>query len=426
MIAPEIPNNELARLNKLLGYNILDTPAEQDYNEIVELASQICGTSIALISLIDAQRQWYKAQIGMTDSSARREIAFCSHAILQDDIFEVEDATQDQRFFDNPFVVGSPEIRFYAGMPLKTPDGFNLGTLCVINPQPQRLTDFQRFALKVLAKQVVSLLELRLTVTILSDTKHQLEESNIVIMQQNVAILEQSVELARMNETKDKLFSIIAHDLRNPMSSIKGFLSLLKYYESLTPQEIANLVSQFQKSMDNVSEILENLLQWAKSQMNGLQVQPEVLFLESIVQNKVQLLQALAEEKQITLSAKVAPSHQVYADLNHLRLILQNLMSNAVKFTDSNGKVTISSTTKGEWVEICVCDTGKGMNAEDVQKLFGINTHFTTYGTQGEKGTGLGLLLCKEFVEKNGGKIWVESELGKGSRFYFTLPAANT
>jgi signal transduction histidine kinase len=173
----------------------------------------------------------------------------------------------------------------------------------------------------------------------------------------------------------------------------------------------------------SVQETLDNLLQWAKSQMNGLQHVPQTFDLGIVLQKKVGLFTETAKQKQIELAYQVPPGLQVHADKEQVRLILRNLVNNALKFTPAGGRVTILAQPSGPQVEIAVADTGVGMSPGQLAKLFGPDTHFSTFGTAGEQGTGLGLLLCKEMAELNGGKISVASQPGQGSTFTFTLPA---
>lgn len=156
-----LPANESLRLKALHDLHILDTPPEAIFDDITELASQICKAPIVLVSLVDENRQWFKSAHGLDVRETSRDLAFCGHAILQDDIFEIEDSFNDPRFFDNPLAMGAPHVRFYAAMPLKTMDGFNVGTLCAIDKEPRRLDESQKRALKILAQQVTAQLELK-------------------------------------------------------------------------------------------------------------------------------------------------------------------------------------------------------------------------------------------------------------------------
>ena len=170
---PQTPLNEPGRLAALLAFELLDTPAEAMFDNITRLAAQICNTPIALISLIDAERQWFKSRIGLGVTETPRELAFCAHAINRDGLFEIENALLDPRFRDNPLVTSDPDIRFYAGMPLSDGHGHNLGTLCVIDRQPRQLNEQQRQSLKLLAQQTVQLFELRL------QSRHQREQAAV-------------------------------------------------------------------------------------------------------------------------------------------------------------------------------------------------------------------------------------------------------
>jgi len=190
------PSDEQARLAALRSYEILDTPAEMEFDDFTWLASQICGTPIALISLVDAERQWFKSKVGIDAEETPREVAFCAHAILDNGIFEVPNALEDERFVDNPLVTGAPDIRFYAGMPLTTPGGHNLGTLCVIDRVPGRLSALQRESLMRLGRQVVAQMELRIAKRQLQAANRELETYSRELSAKNAA-MEEDLRMAR-------------------------------------------------------------------------------------------------------------------------------------------------------------------------------------------------------------------------------------
>jgi len=394
MIAPRKPENENLRLKALHYYNILDTAAEKDFDDIVELASQLCETPVSLVSLIDADRQWFKARKGMAGKETKREVAFCAHAILQDDIMTVPDATADERFRDNPLVTGNPDIRFYAGMPLITAEGFKLGTLCVIDRKPKQLTDKQLFGLQILAKQVMKQLELRATVK----------------------------ELKRLNDANSKMLSIIGHDLRSPIQSLENVVSLAKA-DAVTPTEFTNIINTIGKSLGSANVLFNNLMQWASTQFDGGGPRWQQTDLKALLADEVAHYDYFAE-KGNALVNNMHEAIKVWADPNMVRFLIRNLVHNAHKFT-KNGIITLTAESKGLDAVVCVEDTGAGMSAAAISTLFSWEQRKSTLGTNGEKGSGLGLQVCKEVVDKMHGKIWVESEPGKGSRFYFSLPLSN-
>ena len=235
-------------------------------------------------------------------------------------------------------------------------------------------------------------------------------------------LIEKENQLRELVSTKDKLFSIIAHDLRSPFNAILGFSELL--IENINNLELADsktYLGFINSSAKSTLILLDNLLNWSKSQTGQIIFKPEETNLSAIVREILETSDSIAKLKNISLNYTQAEDIKVYADLDMLKTILRNLISNAVKYTRSNGKINISAVRHQENIEIAVSDNGVGMSEEAQNKLFKIETNITTRGTQNEKGSGLGLILCKEFVEKHGGEIWVESELGKGSAFVFSL-----
>lgn len=237
-----------------------------------------------------------------------------------------------------------------------------------------------------------------------------------------VQLQEYSEQLKELVATKDKFFSIIAHDLKSPFNSILGLSEIIKsdarYLEMATIEQYAGIIYS---TSNNTYKLLENLLDWARIQQSQMPFQPTSLILKNIANDIIELLIEKANSKMIAIINYIPENLIVMADKNMLSTILRNLISNALKFTSTNGKVGIKAISKGNTIEISVEDTGTGIKQEDISKIFKIDSSFSKRGTENEKGTGLGLLLCKEFVEIHGGNIWVESEEGKGSTFYFTI-----
>jgi PAS domain S-box-containing protein len=231
-------------------------------------------------------------------------------------------------------------------------------------------------------------------------------------------------ELKDANTSKDMFFSILAHDLKSPFHSLLGYTEILSIeYDTLSDGERRKFIGILRNSTKNVYDLVENLLQWSRLQTNRLEFQPETLNLSLQIEYVVDLLRAIALKKNITLTLKCDDGLTVYADKNMTRSILQNLISNALKFTGLNGSVTIKAEAIGKEVVVHVIDTGTGISKENIDKLFRMDISFSQKGTAQETGTGLGLMLCKELIVKHEGRIWIDSEPGSGSTFHFTLPA---
>ncbi|RLD59419.1 MAG: PAS domain-containing sensor histidine kinase, partial [Bacteroidetes bacterium] len=226
-----------------------------------------------------------------------------------------------------------------------------------------------------------------------------------------------------LSATKDKFFSIIAHDLKNPFNTILGFSDLLlSSHTNIDDKKRELYIKSVYESAKNAYTLLENLLLWARSQRGTIQFNPEQILLKTLFQDIINLHQKTAMKKEISLNYFLTDDINVKADKNMLTSILNNLITNALKFTNIKGKVNLSAVLSENDIKITIEDNGVGMDEETKNKIFDLSTNQSTEGTAGEMGTGLGLVLCKEFVEKHNGKIWIESELGKGSRFIFTLP----
>jgi signal transduction histidine kinase len=230
-------------------------------------------------------------------------------------------------------------------------------------------------------------------------------------------------ELKSSNIAKDKFFSIISHDLKNPFHSINAALKLLLSEEdSFTSDERNVFLRSILTTSERAYSLLENLLLWSREQMGNIEFEPEMIEIMEIVIESIKHLEQNAALKNITITSSVKNNIFVKADRNMIEIVLRNLLANAIKFTGDKGKINIEAFESDGYVRITVIDNGTGILTEDIGKLFRIDHLFSTRGTKGEEGTGLGLIICKDFIEKNEGKIWVESEFGKGSKFTFELP----
>ncbi|WP_142783872.1 tetratricopeptide repeat-containing sensor histidine kinase [Changchengzhania lutea] len=247
----------------------------------------------------------------------------------------------------------------------------------------------------------------------------ELEEKNIKIELQNEAFLEQTKHLENVNNVKDKLFSIISHDLKDSLSSINGFIDLLRD-GSLSREEFDNLIPELSENANNASLLLFNLLNWSKSQMQSLEPKPTLFDVQEVFEEKVKLIENRMENKGITLIDHSLRDF-AYADRSMFEIVVQNLLANALKFCKNGDTITISNHISNGSCIISIADTGVGISKQNIEKLFK-NSTFTTVGTDNEKGTGLGLSICKELIELNHGKIWVESTINVGSTFYVQLP----
>ena len=247
----------------------------------------------------------------------------------------------------------------------------------------------------------------------------ELEEKNVKIELQNEAFSEQTKHLENVNNVKDKLFSIVSHDLKDSLSSINGFIDLLKD-GSLTREEFDDLIPELSENANNASLLLFNLLNWSKSQMQSLEPKPSLFDIQEVFESKVKLVDQRMESKGITLVDHTLRDF-AYADRSMFEIVIQNLLANALKFCKNGDTITVSNYISNGSCIVSIADTGIGISKENLNKLFKDNS-FTTMGTDNEKGTGLGLSICKELVELNHGKIWVESTQGIGSTFYVQLP----
>jgi len=395
MIKAHKPADEKKRLEVLRGYDILDTEIEESFNDIVEIAALICDTPIALVCLVDTERQWFKARLGIQASETHRDIAFCAHAILEREVFRVVDALNDERFADNPLVTSDPKIRAYAGAPLITKDGFALGTLCVIDTVPKTLSAHQEQMLQKLAKQVVFLLELRI--------------------EQQTAVDE--------NLAKSSFLSKMSHELRTPLTSILGFGQLLQTDPDVTLTESQNdNIDMILKGGNHLLKLINEILELAKIEAREVEFSLAELNSADIVQECIHMLMLLTETKKIEIKLDNFIAYTIKADEIKLKQILINLLNNAIKYSPSNTTVIVTNQPVEEgFLRINIQDHGIGIPAEQQQEIF---TPFHRIGQENTdiEGTGIGLTVAMEIIKAMNGRIGVESTVGDGSTFWIELP----
>lgn len=390
-----IPQNEEERLRILDSYKILDTLPEQDYDAIAKIASGICNTPIALISLIDEERQWFKSNYGLGARHTPREFAFCAHSILNpDEIFVVEDATKDERFFDNPLTINDPNVIFYAGAPLNTKEGQALGTLCVIDNKPRKLDDQQIESLRLLAKQVVSLLELR-------KKNLELEKTNTKIIQ--------------LNEQLNDFAYRLAHDLKSPISGVNFLLDVLKndHFNLFKETAAENYVKLISSRMIYMGSLVDEILEYSKINTENIVYEDFNVktILDSIITN-------IDFEGKIFLN-----SGDLDETINSSKIgfvqIFQNLISNSRKYSDEE-KVQIQIDFKKDenYYHFIYKDNGPGIEEKYWGKVFNM---FETLDNSNNQSTGIGLATVRSIIKRLGGEINLQNKKDgkKGVCFHF-------
>ena len=273
---------------------------------------------------------------------------------------------------------------------------------------------------------VVGLLVLMSLITILIKRNQNAQKLlNLKLKEQNTLIEQREKQLIESNNTKNKLFSIVGHDLKGPIGALQGLLELFAN-NMIKKGDVKSVLPSLKTSVDNTLFTINNLLSWGSSQMQRTTIFPEIKPIRELLENSLGLLSEMANKKSLSIINEVTQNGSVYVDEDHADVIIRNLLSNAIKFTPENGVIKIMTEDMGDAWKILISDTGVGIPEEIQKGLFLNQPNTSTFGTNNEKGTGLGLLLCKEMVEKNNGIIGVESEEGAGSTFYFTLPKKNS
>ncbi len=397
MRIPQKPANEAERLSALYEYNLLNTLPEKEYDNITKIASEICHAPISMITLIDNDKQFHKSRLGLDVTDIPRDHAFCSHAILNPkEIMEVNDSSKDERFHDNPYVLGDPNIAFYAGVPLVNESGHALGALCVIDHKPKSLSPEQKETLEALARQVVAQFELR---------------------RKNLQLEQQQKELKILNDELERFAYVAAHDLKSPCSNLAMLSGFLKdeYAEQLDAGG-REMLDNLGTASSTLTRLIDGILLHTKT-VNMPGVEKEHFIFGSLAAD---LMQVVDKPRSFTITVS-NPEVQIYASRPALFQILLNLTVNAIKYNDkAEGNIHLQATDNGDRYTFSVTDNGPGIPPAHHEKIFEL---FTTLGRDkdGAKGNGIGLSTVKRLVHKYDGEITIQSDLGRGSTFSVTV-----
>ncbi len=406
MIAASLHPQEDERLRALHRLNVLDTPAERQFDDLVALAATIAETKIALISLVDSNRQWFKAKYGLDADETSRDVAFCAHAILDvDSPLLVEDSHLDSRFADNPLVCNVPHVRFYLGIPLRDPQtGLPLGTLCVIDDEPRKFDLAKLPALTALARQVEALFSLL--------------QRNAELQRLNEELRIARAEAEFHTQQKSRFLATLSHEIRTPMNGILGTVDLMS--EEVPPQ-LADRLDTIRSCGTSLLHLINDVLDLSKIEAGHFEIHRTATDVSKLVTETASVVRTLANKKRLEIRTTITgPTRAALLDGPRLHQVLLNLLSNAIKFTPA-GTIELGAHLTAERLELRVKDSGPGLSPSDQARVFEPFVQTST-GVAAAGGTGLGLSICRGLIHAMGGTIELVSALGAGCEFVISVP----
>ncbi|GAA6623148.1 response regulator [Scytonema sp. NUACC26] len=423
------PQEESDRLKVLQRYEILDTPPDGAFDRITSIAARLLKVPIAIVSLVDSDRIWFKSHYGLDVEQIERSPGLCASAILSNDVYSIVDASKDVRSLANPLVAGEMGLRFYAAAPLTTYDGYNLGTLCVIDKQPRSISKDEKSILSDLAAVVIDEIEMRLAA-------RKVAQLNIELAQ-----AKEAAEVA--NKAKSLFIANMSHELRSPLNAILGFSRLIQRTPNLSVENLEN-ANIIIRSGEHLLSLINQVLDFSKLESGRTTLNEKNFDLYCLLDELENMFQQRAREKGLELVCTYSPDVPKYirTDEVKLRQALINLISNGIKFTDRGRVLVKVGLAIGDWelekrkeftqslianrqsqITFEVEDTGAGIAAEELDQLFEAFVQTTT-GKESHEGTGLGLAITRKFVNILGGKISVCSHVGVGTTFKFDIPVS--